>query len=396
VVLDNIAGEKACYLQRLYEAELEIANRLLEMAAIPPETRSGIDSLIVSISRELGIEYAPNQREAIAAAAAHHAVLLTGGPESLEFAKHFSTISEIRVNPLLVETSPPEWVPQVHGESFKAVLSKICGRTPKRVGVANWNIIPQIIYEDLKAAAPDAKFVPADDILLQVQRIKSDVEIPYIVESYRITEEAMKAAMAAVREGKREWELEAVARSLMLQMGAEGLSYPAWVCSGPNTKLSLCRSTDRAIHKNELIQFTFGAKYMGYCGNMCRPFSIGAPDAKVKKLMDVALEAMHYAINAIRPGVRAFDVFDGYFNILKRYGFEAFTLYGPAHGTGSSEVEGLWLAKQADFLIESNMLFNVDIWLSDGTCGLRYEDGVLVTEQGIRELTAWRREAIIL
>jgi Xaa-Pro aminopeptidase len=42
------------------------------------------------------------------------------------------------------------------------------------------------------------------------------------------------------------------------------------------------------------------------------------------------------------------------------------------------------------------MLFNVDIWLSDGKHGLRYEDGVLVTDTGLRELTRYRREAIIL
>jgi Xaa-Pro aminopeptidase len=42
------------------------------------------------------------------------------------------------------------------------------------------------------------------------------------------------------------------------------------------------------------------------------------------------------------------------------------------------------------------MLFNVDIWLSDGTYGLRYEDGVLVTESGVRELSGYRREVIVL
>jgi Xaa-Pro aminopeptidase len=324
------------------------------------------------------------------------AVLLTGGPESLEFAKTFCQATEIRVNPLLVETSPPEWVPDVSGESFATLLPRACGGAPKRVGIANWNIFPNILFEDLKKGAPKAEFVSADDILLRVKAIKSDAEIPYIVEAYRITEEAMKAALDAARPGKQEWELEAVARSTMLQLGAEGMSYPAWVCSGPNTSLSLCRSTDRAIKKNELLQFTFGAKYMGYCGNMCRPFSIGKPPAAARKLMDAALEAMNYALGAIRPGVCASDVFDGYYKILARYGFENFTLYGPAHGTGSAEVEGLWLAKQADFVIRRNMLFNVDIWLSDGKHGLRYEDGILVTSAGIRELTNYRREVIIL
>ena len=323
-------------------------------------------------------------------------VLVTGGPESYEFAKAFSEAPEICINPLFVETSAPDWVPEVEGESFATILPRACGATPRRIGVANGNIIPAVILEDLRRAAPNAELVPADDLMIRVQRIKSDVEIPYIVEGYRITEESMKKALGAAEPGKEEWELEAVARANMVLMGAEGMSYPAWVCSGPYTPLSLCRSTNRRIQENELVQFTFGAKYMGYCGNMCRPFCMGNPPAAARKLMDVALEAFTYAMGAIRPGVAASSVFRGYHNILSKYGYQEFTLYGPAHGTGSSEVEGLWLAEKADFSIEANMLFNVDIWLSDGTYGLRYEDGVLVTQTGLRELTSYRREVIIL
>jgi len=98
----------------------------------------------------------------------------------------------------------------------------------------------------------------------------------------------------------------------------------------------------------------------------------------------------------VKPGIEATSVFDGYYNILAGYGYENSTLYGPAHGTGHSEVEGLWLAKEADFTIEPNMLFNVDIWLCDGTYGLRIEDGILTTKAGVRELTGYRREVIEL
>lgn len=324
------------------------------------------------------------------------AALVTGGPESFEFATRFVRAMEIRVNPLLVETSPPEWVPEVKGESFRSLIPALCRSTPRRIGVGGWNIFPHPLFEDLQSAAPGAEIVPADDLLLRVQSVKTEAEIPYIVEAYRITEEAMKAAMKAAKPGKREWELEAVAREKMLEMGAEGNPYPAWVCSGPTTTLSLCRSTDRAIQRDELVQFTFGAKYMGYCGNMCRPFAIGKAPRDARKLMDAALEAVHYALGAIRPGKRAYEVFQGYHDILARHGYEKFTLYGPAHGTGHAEVEGLWLASEADFAIVPNMLFNIDIWLSDGTYGMRYEDGVLVTAGGLRELTSWRREVIEL
>ena len=206
----------------------------------------------------------------------------------------------------------------------------------------------------------------------------------------------MKAALLAAKPGVTEWELEAVARKTMLSMGAEGMPYPSWVCSGDHSRLSLCRSTDKAVEKNELIQFTFGNRYMGYCGNMCRPFSIGKVPVSAKKLIEVALEACTYALSTIKPGAQSSQIFEGYYKILSRYGYENFTLYGPAHGTGSSEVEGFWLSGSDNFEIKPGMLFNIDIWLSDGINGLRIEDGILVTETGIRELTSYRREIIEL
>ncbi len=233
------------------------------------------------------------------------AVLITGGPESYEFARSFARIREIRINPLLVETSAPEWVPEVNGESFATLLPSICGKTPRRIGIGNWNTFPWVLLQDVKKAAPSAEYVPADDLLLRVQSIKTDAEIPYIVETYRITELALKAAMDAAKPGVTEWEIEAAARTVMLAQGAEGTPYPPWVCSGPTTPLSLCRSTDRRICRDELVQLTIGAKYMGYSGNMCRPFSIGRIPGPARKLMDAALEAMDYALKAIRPGRKA-------------------------------------------------------------------------------------------
>jgi len=68
------------------------------------------------------------------------AVLVTGGPESYEFAKVFSQDADIVINPLLVETSAPQWVPEVSGESFAQILPRVCGGVPKRIGIGNWNI----------------------------------------------------------------------------------------------------------------------------------------------------------------------------------------------------------------------------------------------------------------
>ncbi|MDZ7838546.1 MAG: aminopeptidase P family N-terminal domain-containing protein [Actinomycetota bacterium] len=61
------------------------------------------------------------------------AALVTGGPESYEFAKSFAHAVDIYINPLLVETSAPDWVPEVEGQSMGQIIDKVCGQKPKKL-----------------------------------------------------------------------------------------------------------------------------------------------------------------------------------------------------------------------------------------------------------------------
>ena len=80
VVEEQIAGEEACYLADLQEAEEYVAQVLGEMSSrelLPPES---LDDIIEGIQNAQGIVYAPQQREAVALAAHRQVMLLTGGP----------------------------------------------------------------------------------------------------------------------------------------------------------------------------------------------------------------------------------------------------------------------------------------------------------------------------
>ena len=80
VIRENVAGEDACYLSRLYDCETYVANRLLEMDGedlCPPDD---LEDLVERIQREQGITYAPLQAEAVRTAARRQVMLLTGGP----------------------------------------------------------------------------------------------------------------------------------------------------------------------------------------------------------------------------------------------------------------------------------------------------------------------------
>ena len=80
IIREDIAGQDACYLSKLYDCETYVANQLLSMEGeelCPPED---LDRLIDRIQREQGITYAPLQVEAVKTAARQQVMLLTGGP----------------------------------------------------------------------------------------------------------------------------------------------------------------------------------------------------------------------------------------------------------------------------------------------------------------------------
>jgi len=250
--------------------------------------------------------------------------------------------------------------------------------------------------KEVEIGANDAEIVNADQLIMKVRWFKSDREIEILKKAYQITEKAMQKTVEIIKPGIREWEIEANWRANAYMLGAEGTSFPIWVTSGPNCYQSLSKSTERIISANEVVQLTFGAKYGGYCSVMCRPVVIGEIPQKHKDMIRVAQECVDETISMIKPDVAFATVYDQFQEKLSKEGFSGTNLYGPAHGTGMQECEGPWVDNRTDLRFKPNMAFNVDIWISDGTFGVRIEDGIVITKTGVEQLSSWNRGPIFL
>jgi len=80
VVVEDIAGVRACYPAALYSAECYVAMRLGEMCRAELAPPEALARLIRLIEKEQAITYAPEQRRAVELAARRQVMLLTGGP----------------------------------------------------------------------------------------------------------------------------------------------------------------------------------------------------------------------------------------------------------------------------------------------------------------------------
>ena len=80
IVQTQVANVQACYLYRLYEAELYVADKLRLLLSAAAEQGRNVDRILREIEELQELSYAPAQKEAVRAAAEKGVLLITGGP----------------------------------------------------------------------------------------------------------------------------------------------------------------------------------------------------------------------------------------------------------------------------------------------------------------------------
>ena len=80
VICEQVANVEACYLRRLWEAEVSTCVRLNGLLAVDADESRQAGKTVSEIETEQGITYAPQQRQAVELVAKTGVVILTGGP----------------------------------------------------------------------------------------------------------------------------------------------------------------------------------------------------------------------------------------------------------------------------------------------------------------------------
>ncbi len=80
LVGQQLAGIQVCYLPQLHEAEEYCALRLLRSGQSTLPTPGGLEKMLRQAAKESGIQYSPQQEQAIREAAVSRLLIVTGGP----------------------------------------------------------------------------------------------------------------------------------------------------------------------------------------------------------------------------------------------------------------------------------------------------------------------------
>lgn len=334
------------------------------------------------------------ERAGVAISATGDAALLVG-PESAVFGKDRSKIEKVFVLREFRESADPSY-PELQASSFNEVFKAI-GVTGEhiKIGLGSYVECTLPIFEGLRDSYPKAEIVKCNDIMVTLRQIKSENELACIREGFRIIEKATDEVIRQLRPGVTELQMVGVAQRVIYEHGAEYEGLPMYVFSEESTRHAISRSCYREIKKGDIVQLNLSAKIDGYSPSIGLPVSMGKLEGERRDIVEFCRQMHEWTGEQLRAGVMASDVAKGFLQMYKDAGYEKNYVYGPCHGTGMIEVEAPWMETSSDYLLEENMTFQIDTYISGDTFGCRWEKGVAIKENGIETYTDYLKRGII-
>lgn len=254
----------------------------------------------------------------------------------------------------------------------------------------NHNLIAQLAEK-----LPRAKFVPASALLRLIRAVKTPDEIEKVTAALRVTELGLKAAWAAFEKGITEKEIQNVFNRTVIAEGA----HPGFtlVRFGKGLALGQIPAGDIKLLEGDFAFFDVGVNLNGYKSDIGRLVSFGEPSAITQELFTASKAGQQAAIDLMKPGVLAKDVFQTGVQAVIDAGIPTYKRQHVGHGIGVEYYDLPVLAPSSETPLEANMTFEVETpYYRLGVGGAFIEDTVLVTETGTEILTELSRDLIIL
>ncbi|MDP2729765.1 MAG: aminopeptidase P family protein [Dehalococcoidales bacterium] len=248
------------------------------------------------------------------------------------------------------------------------------------------------LSQGLKKVRPQLEFVPVEGLVESLRVIKEPEEIKLITEAAEITDKAFEYIEGIIHPGMTEkevaWELEKFHR----EQGSQPLPFEIIVASGPNAALPHARPSRRQIGSGEPVVIDMGARVGGYGSDLSRTLCLGEPDKTFKKVYDIVLRAQLSAIDSIREGMSGEEADNLARRVIEEAGYAEAFGHSLGHGVGLAPHEAPRLSRNSAESLSAGMVFTIEpgIYLV-GWGGVRIEDLVLMTEDGVKVLSKGRK-----
>lgn len=235
--------------------------------------------------------------------------------------------------------------------------------------------------------------------IARLRMIKQAPELAALKLAIDITTDTLKDVMAAASGYSYEYEIEADISRGFRYRGADGHAFDPIVAGGKRACTLHNTSNNAALDSSELVVMDVGAAVLGYAADITRTMSVSKPSPRQQDVFRAVRAAQAYAMSLIKPGTKLKTYED---KVMRFIGSELKTLgliknlketevrrYFP-HAT--SHFIGLNVHDVGDYQmpLKPGMVLTVEpgIYIPEEGIGVRIEDDVLVTPDGVKSLSA--------
>jgi Xaa-Pro aminopeptidase len=271
-------------------------------------------------------------------------------------------------------------------------LKGIAERLEGRAGFEDDQMSVRLLEKLSEKLGDGVEMVAAGGLVEQLRRVKDDEELAAIAEASKLADSVWEWSLEQGLSGRPEREVARAAEARIRELGGDP-SFPAIVAAGPNGALPHAEPGEREIGRGELVVFDMGAMLDGYCSDGTRTFATGDPGEEGRAVYEVVRQSQQAALEAIRAGVTGEDVDTAARKLIDDAGYGERFGHALGHGVGLEVHEGPRLAQRSDDVLAPGEVVTVEpgIYLP-GNLGVRIEDLVVVTEDGLRNLSLLPKE----
>ena len=289
---------------------------------------------------------------------------------------------------VILMTSPKQQLTEI----IKKFGIKKIFTEPTQLSVTRFNNL-KMMFSGIEVSDDSA----IENKILEMRSVKSQSELNSIKEAQRLTDETFKYICTKIALGKTERDIMLDMEFFIRKAGSEGVAFDFIVVSGKNSSLPHGVPTDKPIERGDFVTMDFGAVVNGYRSDMTRTVAVGSVSDEQKRVYETVLEAQTAALNMIRPGLVCKDVDREARDIINNAGYEGCFGHGLGHSVGIEIHENPSFNTRCETVLTPGMIMTVEpgIYL-EGKFGVRIEDMVFVTDNGIDDLTKSPKELIIL
>lgn len=252
------------------------------------------------------------------------------------------------------------------------------------------------LCEKLKSYNQEAEVIDLRPVMLELRAIKRPEELRAIKRAILLTSQAFKKVNKNLPKFQNEYQVDAMLTSHVRARGAT-TAYQPIVATDENACTLHYIRNDTPLGERLLIDF--GAEVDNYAADITRTYSLNKPTPRFSAVHSAVLEVQQKAFSLLGPGISLKDYEDrvvqfmgeklrelGLIRSIDKESVRTFYSHGTSHFLGLDVHDVGYYDKP----LQPGMVLTVEpgIYIPSEKIGVRIEDDVLITKNGIKNLSA--------